>query len=42
MFQSFEITVAFSLGKGEEDAAEGGVNNFRGKHGNKGAKAVKM
>ena len=42
MFQLFEITVAFSLGKGEEDAAKGGVNNFGGKHGNKGAKAMKM
>ena len=42
MFQSFEIAVSFSLGKGEEDATKGGVNNLRGKHGDEGAKTVKM
>ena len=42
MFQSFEIAISFSLGKGEEDATKGGVNNLRGKHGDEGAKTVKM
>ena len=42
MFQSFEVTVSFSLGKGEEDPTKGGVNNFRGKHGNERAKTMKM
>ena len=42
MFQPFEITVSFSLGKGEENLAKGGINDVRGKHGNEGAKAVKM
>ena len=42
MFQTFEVTVTFSLGKREEDLMKGGVNNFRGKHGDKCAKTVKM
>ena len=42
MFQSFKIAVSFSLGKGEEDATKGGVNNLRGKHGNECAETVKM
>ena len=42
MFQPFEVIVKFSLGEGEEDSTKGGVNNFRGKHGNEGAKTVKM
>ena len=42
MFQPFEITVSFSLGKGEENSAKGGVNDFRGEHGDEGAKAMKM
>ena len=42
MFQLFEVAVTFSLGKGEEDSMKGGVNNFWGKHGNEGAKTVKM
>ena len=42
MFQSFEIAVSFSLGKGEEDATKGRVNNFRGKHGNECAETMKM
>ena len=42
MFQPFEVTVSLSLGKGEEDSAKGGVDNFGGKHGNEGAKTVKM
>ena len=42
MFQSFEIAISFSLGKGEEDATKGGVNNLRRKHGDEGAKTVKM
>ena len=42
MFQLFEITVSFSLGKGEEDSAKGGINDLGREHGNKGAKTVKM
>ena len=42
MFQSFEVAVSFCLGKREEDLMKGGVNNFGGKHGNKGAKTMKM
>ena len=42
MFQPFEITVSFSLGKGEEDSAKGGINDLGRKHGNEGAKTVKM
>ena len=42
MFQPFEIAVSFSLGKGEEDSTKGGVNNVGRKHGNEGAKTVKM
>ena len=42
MFQSFEVAVSFSLGKGEEDLTESRVNYFRGKHGNEGAKTVKI
>ena len=42
MLQMFKIAVTFSLGKGEEDLMKDGVNNFRGKHGNKCAKTVKM
>ena len=42
MFQPFEVTVSFSLGKGEEDATKGGVNNLGGKHGDECAETVKM
>ena len=42
MFQPFEIVVSFSLGKGEENSAKGGIDNFGREHGNEGAKAVKM
>ena len=42
MFQPFEITVSFSLGKGEEDPAKGRIDDLGGEHGNKGAKTVKM
>ena len=42
MFQPFEVTVSFSLGKGEEDSTKGGINDFRRKHGDEGAKTVKM
>ena len=42
MFQVFEVTVSFSLGEGEEDSAKGGIDNFRRKHGNEGAKTMKM
>ena len=42
MFQPFEVTVTFCLGKGEEDSAKGGIDNFRGEHGDEGAKAMKM
>ena len=42
MFQTFEVAVTFSLGKREEDSRKGGVNNFRGKHGDEHAKIVKM
>ena len=42
MFQPFEITVSFSLGKGEEDLAKGGINDLGRKHGNESAETVKM
>ena len=42
MFQLFEITVLFSLGKGEEDSAKGGINDLGREHGNEGTKTVKM
>ena len=42
MFQLFEVTVSFSLGKGEEDSAKGGIDDFGRKHGNEGAKTMKM
>ena len=42
MSKAFEVAVLFSLGKGEEDSTKGGVNNFRGKHGNECAKTVKV
>ena len=42
MFQPFEITVLFSLGKGEKDSVKGGINDLGRKHGNEGAKTVKM
>ena len=42
MFQSFEVTVTFCLGKGKENAAKGGIDNFGGEHGDEGAKTVKM
>ena len=42
MFQLFEVAVSFCLGKREEDSTKGGVDNFGGKHGDKGAKTVKM
>ena len=38
----FEIAISFNLGKREEDSAKGGVDNLRGKHGNEGAKTMKM
>ena len=42
MFQSFEITISFSLGKRKEDPTKGGIDNFRSEHGDEGAKAMKM
>ena len=42
MFQLFEITVSFSLGKGEENPAKGGINDLRREHGNEGANTVEM
>ena len=42
MFQPFEVTVSFSLGKGEEDTAKGRVDDFGRKHGNEGAETVKV
>ena len=42
MFQTFEVAVTFSLGKREENSMKGGVNDFRGKHGDECAKTVKM
>ena len=42
MFQLFEVTVTFSLGKRKEDSTKGRIDNFRGKHGDEGAKTVKM
>ena len=42
MFQSFEITVSFSLGKGEENSAKGGINDLGREHGNEGTKTMKM
>ena len=42
MFQPFEITVSFSLGKRKEDSTKGGIDNFWSEHGNEGAKTVKM
>ena len=42
MFQLFEITVSFSLGKRKEDSTKGGIDNFGGEHGDEGTKTVKM
>ena len=42
MFQPFEIAVSFSLGKRKENSTKSGVDNFRGEHGNEGAKTVKV
>ena len=42
MFQPFEITVSFSLGKGEENSAKGGIDDFGREHGNEGTKTVEM
>ena len=42
MFQTFEVAVSFSLGKGEENPAKGGINDLGREHGNEGAKTVKM
>ena len=42
MFQMFEVTVTFSLGKRKEDLTKGGIDNFRGEHGDERAKTVKM
>ena len=42
MVKTFQITVTFYLGEGEEDAMEGGVNGFGGEHGNKRAKPMKV
>ena len=42
MFQPFEITVLFSLGKRKEDSTKGGIDNFRGEHVDEGAKTMNM
>ena len=42
MFQPFEITILFSLGKGEENSTKGRINDLGREHGNKGTKTVKM
>ena len=42
MFQPFEITVSFSLDKGEEISAKGGINDFGREHGNEGTKTVEV
>ena len=42
MFQSFKITVSFSLGKREENPAKGGINDFGREHGNESTKTVEM
>ena len=42
MFQPFEITVLFSLGKGEENLVKGGINDCWREHGNEGTKTVEM
>ena len=42
MFQPFEITVSFSLGKGEEDSTKGRINDLGREHGNEGTETVKM
>ena len=42
MFQLFEITVSFSLGKREENPAKGGIDDFGREHGNKSTKTVEM
>ena len=42
MFQPFEVTVSFSLGKRKEDLTKGGIDNFRGEQGNEGSKTVEM
>ena len=42
MFQPFEITVLFSLGKGKENPAKGGVDDVGGERGNEGTKTVEM
>ena len=38
----FQIAVTFYLGKREEDTMKGGVNDFRGEHGDKHAKPMKV
>ena len=42
MFQPFEITVSFSLGKREENSVKSGINDLRREHGDEGAKTMKM
>ena len=42
MFQPFEVAVTFCLGKGEENTAKSGIDNFGGEHGDEGAKTMKM
>ena len=42
MFQPFEVTVTFSLGKRKEDSTKGRIDNFGGEHGDEGAKTMKM
>ena len=42
MVQTFQITVMFCLGEGEEDVTKGGVNGLRREHRNKCSKSVKM
>ena len=42
MFQPFEVTISFSLGKREENPAKRGINDFGREHGNEGVKTVEM
>ena len=42
MIQTFQITVTFYLGEGEEDMMKSGVNGFGRKHGDKCAKPMKV
>jgi hypothetical protein len=38
--RGFDVAVAFFHSHGEIDAAEGGINNSRGKHGDKNVKSM--